>query len=150
MSAKLLWKNDDGTMPRLEVFPSGLGTRVVLHTNYWDEPHGLVPAKLEFLEVAAIGFGVNYADNPIGAELCGLYELTDEGEKERLLQENFHLRRRDFLQAGYALQEDDPDDALNCTAPLEQLRLSDYHMYEQQALGGVYRILARSWRMKND
>ena len=84
MSAKLLLTNFDGTMFRLEVLPDCRDTRVLLHTRYWNREDQLVPGELEFFGVAAVGFSVNYLDNPAGSELCGLYELEDEEEKMRL------------------------------------------------------------------
>lgn len=148
MSTKLLLANFDGTMPCLEVLPACGDTRVLLHTRYWNREDQPVAGELEFFGVAAVGFSVNYLDNPIGSELCGLYELEDEKEKMRLLRENFDHRRRDFLLIGYQLQEDDPGEFLNNSEPLEQLRLADYHLYEQQTLGGVYRILAQGWKLE--
>ena len=31
---------------------------------------------------------------------------------------------------------------------LEQVSLGAYHLYEQQTMGGVYRILAKGWKIK--
>lgn len=148
MSTKLLLANFDGTMPRLEMLPAYRDTRVLLHTRYWNREDRLVSAELEFFGVAAVGFSVNYLDNPIGSELCGLYELEDEEEKMRLLRENFDRRRRDFLLTGYQMQEDDPGEFLNNSEQMEQLRLADHHLYEQQTQGGVYRILAKGWKLE--
>ena len=64
MSAKLLLTNFDGTMFRLEVLPDCRDTRVLLHTRYWNREDQLVPGELEFFGVAAVGFSVNYLDNP--------------------------------------------------------------------------------------
>ena len=148
MSTKLLLANFDGTMPYLEVRPACRDTYVLLHTQYWNREDRLVSGKLEFFGVASVGFSVNYLDTPIGSELCGLYELEDEEEKLRLLRENFDRRRRDFLLTGYDLQEDDPGEFLNDYGRLEQICPADYHLYEQQTLGGVYRILAQGWKLE--
>ena len=150
MSAKLLLTNFDGTMFRLEVLPDCRDTRVLLHTRYWNREDQLVPGELEFFGVAAVGFSVNYVDNPAGSELCGLYELTDEAEKRGLLRENFDRRRREFLLTGYELAEDDPCDLLNDTGPLERICLADLHLYEQQTEGGIYRILAKGWNLEEE
>lgn len=148
MNTKLLMANFDGRMPQLEVLPACGDTRVLLHIQYWNGEDQLVSGKLEFFGVVAVGFSVNYLDNPIGAELCGLYELEDEWEKARLLQENVDRRRRDFLLTGYQLQEDDPGEFLNHSQTLEEVSPAAYHYYEQQTLGGVYRILAKGWKLE--
>jgi hypothetical protein len=62
MSAVCLLKNFDGTMPRLEVLPDGGRTRVLLHTRYWDREDRLVSADVEFSDVAAVRFSVNYLE----------------------------------------------------------------------------------------
>ena len=148
MRTKLLLANFDGTMSRLEVLPACQDTRVLLYTQYWNREDQLVSVELEFSGVVAADFSVNYLDNPIGSELCGFYELEDEEEKMRLLRENFDRRRRDFLLTGYQLQEDDPGELLNDFELLEQVSLGAYHLYEQQTMGGVYRILAKGWKIK--
>lgn len=148
MSAVCLLKNFDGTMPRLEVLPDGERTRVLLHTRYWDREDRPVSADVEFSDVAAVRFSVNYLGSSAGSELFGLYELAGEEEKLRLLKENFAGRRRDFLLTGYDLQAEDPADLLNCTEPLERFDPADYHLYQQQTEGGVYQILAQTWRLK--
>ena len=114
MSAVCLLKNFDGTMPRLEVLPDGERTRVLLHTRYWDREDRLVSADVEFSDVAAVRFSVNYLGS----------------------------------SAGYDWQAEDPADLLNCTEPLERFDPADYHLYQQQTEGGVYQILARTWRLK--
>ena len=148
MSARLLLSAFDGTMLRLEVLPAREETRVQLSMQYWDSNDRRVSGKLEFYGVAAIGFSVNYHGQSIGSELCGLYELTDKAEKVEMLRENFDRRRRDFLLTGYAFDENDPHDLLNDTSPLERIRLADLHLYEQQTEGGVYRILAKGWKLE--
>ena len=135
-------------MSRLEMLPAYRDTRVLLHTRYWNRKDRLISGERKFFGAAAVGISVNYLDNPIGSELCGLYELVDEEEKMRLLRENFDRRRRDFLLTGYDLQKDDPGEFLNDSEPLEQVCPADYHLYEQQTLGGVYRILAEGWKLE--
>ena len=97
---------------RLEKLPLALGFVLALLGYLWRYE--------EFFGVAAVGFSVNYLDNPAGLELCGLYELEDEEEKMRLLRENFDRRRRDFLLTGYQIQEDDPADCAR-EGPLVQI-----------------------------
>lgn len=148
MRTKVLLSNFDGTMSRLEVLPACQDTQVLLYTQYWNREDQLVSVELEFSGVVAADFSVNYLDNPIGSELCGFYELEDEEEKMRLLRKNFDRRRREFLLTGYQLQEDDPGELLNDFELLEQVSLGAYHLYEQQTMGGVYRILAKGWKIK--
>lgn len=41
--------------------------------------------KIIFLDVAAIDFRINYFDNSIGAEGCGLYQIMDGKFVEKLV-----------------------------------------------------------------
>ena len=151
MSARLLPGNFDGTMERLALRVQGEETQASFHTRFWDGEDKLTEAVLEFSEVAAVSFAVNYFDNPLGAELFGLYEILDEAEKARLVRENFEKRRRSFLLAGYdGYDPKDPHDLLNNTEELDRIleALEDYHLYEQQTQGGTYRLLAKSCAVK--
>ncbi|MCI9331179.1 MAG: hypothetical protein HFG05_03270 [Oscillibacter sp.] len=84
MSGKLLVKNFDGSMERLEVLPERGTTKAVFHIRYWDETGSLAEAALTFSHVIAISVSVNYFDNPIGAELFGLYEYRGRNRKSRV------------------------------------------------------------------
>lgn len=151
MSAKLLLANFDGTMGRLELTVRGEATQAVFHTRFWDEADRLTGAALVFSEVIAVSFAVNYFDNPIGAELFGLYEIEDEGEKVRLIQKNFETRRRRFLLAGYdGYDPEDPHDMLNNRTEIERAlgKMDRYHLYEQQTQGGTYRLLAGGYSVR--
>lgn len=151
MSAKLLLANFDGTLERLELLPECRETKAVFHIRYWDKQENLVEAVLTFFDVIAISFSVNYFDNPIGAELFGLYGMEDEEEKARLIRENFNARRREFLLAGYdGYDPEDKNDLLNNTEELDRIlpEMRRYHLYQQQTQGGACRLLARSYSLK--
>ena len=151
MSAKLLLRNFDGTMGRLEMTVRGGQTQAVFHTRFWNEADELTEAALVFSEVIAVSFAVNYFDNPMGAELFGLYEIEDGAEKARLVRENFETRRRNFLLAGYdGYDPEDPHDLLNDQTEMGRVlgKIGRYHLYEQQTQGGTYRLLARSHSVK--
>ena len=151
MSGKLLLGNFDGSMERLELLPECGAARAVFHTRYWEREDRSVEAVVTFFGVIAISFSVNYFDNPMGSELFGLYELEDEAEKVRLIRDNFSIRRREFLLAGYdGYDPEDEDDLLNSPREMEQaiLRIKRYHLYQQQTQGGTYRLVARGYKME--
>lgn len=151
MSGKLLVQNFDGSMERLEVLPEHGESKAVFHMRYWDEEGGPVEAVLTFYHVIAISFSVNYFDNPMGAELFGLYEIEDEAEKVKLIRENFRIRRREFLLAGYdGYDPEDENDLLNYTGELDRMlsKAGSYHLYQQQTQGGTYRLAAGRFEME--
>ncbi len=151
MSGKLIVENFDGSMERLEVLPECGATKAVFHIRYWDKEGSPVEAALTFFNVIAISFSVNYFDNPIGIELFGLYEIEDETEKAELIRENFRVRRREFLLAGYdGYDPEDENDMLNDSGELGWIlsKAGSYHLYQQQTRGGTYRLAADRFEME--
>lgn len=77
--------------------------------------------------------------------------IEDETEKAELIRENYRDRRREFLLAGYdGYDPEDGNDLLNYTGELERVlsKVESYHLYQQQTLGGTYRLVAGGFKME--
>lgn len=149
----LLLNTYDGTLNHAQIRPKCKKSTVTFKLTYYDDTkQGTVTkAELIFKKVIALSFSINYFDTPIGAELCGFYEIIDEKKKRELLEQNFQQRREGFLCHGnYTYDPEDPDDMLNYRESLEKTekKLHKYHLYQQQTTGGIYYILAKSYEIK--
>ena len=142
----------DARLTDMKISPKCLCTKVSYKLKLYDETlERSINRKMCFEDVAAIAFLMNYFDNPIGAEVCGFYEIFDTNAKKEMLENNFISRRERFLFHGdYNYEPDEPHDLLNNRESIESVleEIDQYHLYEQQTIGGTYLILAKSWRME--
>ena len=142
----------DARLTEMKITPKCLNTKVSYKLKLYDETlERTVNRKMCFEGVAAIAFFMNYFEDPIGAEVCGFYEIFERDVKEKLLEDNFIARRERFLFHGdYNYEPDEPHDLLNYRESMEEVmeEIDQYHLYEQQTTGGVYLILAKGWRME--
>lgn len=143
----------DGSMKHIQIRPKYKKSTVIFKLTYYDDTKqgALTKVKLIFKKVIALSFSMNYFDTPIGAELCGFYEITDKEKKRELIEQNFRQRKEGFLCHGnYTYDPEDPDDMLNYRKTLEKTekKLHKYHLYQQQTTGGIYYILAKSYEIK--
>ena len=76
----LLLNTYDGTLNHAQIRPKCKKSTVTFKLTYYDDTkQGTVTkAELIFKKVIALSFSINYFDTPIGAELCGFYEIIDE------------------------------------------------------------------------
>ncbi len=151
-TSKLLVKTFDGSLVHLKLKPACMSSTVEFDIQYYDYDgdESLVKAKVIFREAASIDFEINLFDNPIGAELCGFYELFQTETKREIVEKLFRNRLEGFLYHGdYNYNADDKHDMLNWREPIDELykNLDTYHLYQQQTQGGVYYILAKSFEI---
>lgn len=115
---------------------------------YDEALHQSVIKTMHFEDVAAIKFCINYFDNPMEAEMRGFYEIFQRGEKEDILEKNFILRKNSVLfHNDYNYEPNDPYDLLNNRENIEHIlkKIDDYHLLQQQTIGGDYFLLAKRW-----
>ena len=152
MKSKILLQTHDAQMTALKITPKCDRTRISFKLKLYDETEKQIVAKeIVFTDVAAIEFRLNYFDNPIGAEVCGFYEIFDRAEKEKLLESNFAARKDEFLYHGdYDYDANEPSDILNYREPINKAlkSLDEYHLYSQQTTGGFYLILSGAWKIQ--
>ena len=150
--SKLLLPTFDAQLSELKVNPKCIGTKVSYKLKMYDqEAQQNVTKVMCFEDVAAIEFRMNYFDNPIGAEVCGFYEIFSPKEKEELLERNFIFRRDGFLFHGdYDYDENNEHDILNYRESVEEIYkvISEYRLFQQQTTGGIYLLLAKGWSVK--
>ena len=144
--AKLVLANFDARISKIEIKPKNNRTKVVISSRMFDNE----PVKLVFEGVAAIDFRINYFDNMIGAEVLGLYEITDQSFIDRVVKDTFERRKEIYLLEGdYDYEEDDENDMLNVLdlggdfSGEKEL----YHAYVQNVDAGVYIIVAKQLRI---
>lgn len=150
---KQLMVTHDAQLTKLKIVPRCTKTKLSYHLKMYDhQKERTVSRKFCFSRVAAISFSLNYFDNPIGAEVCGFYEIFDREAKEELLEQNFLARREGFLLPGnYGYDPTDPSDLLNERTVLERVydELDSYRLFQQQTTGGIYLILAKKWKVRD-
>lgn len=89
-AGKLLVKNFDARIPKIEIKPKGSSSKIVFLSKMYDEnDNKKIRVKIHFEDVAAIEFCVNYFDNMIGAEAWGLYEIEDIDFVDSVVKRNF-------------------------------------------------------------
>lgn len=150
--SKQLMVTHDARLTKLKITPKCQKTKLSYHLKIYDrKKERNVTRKFCFSGVAAISFSLNYFDNPVGAEVCGFYEIFDREAKEELLEQNFAARKQGFLQHGdYAYDPLEQSDLLNERTMFERTlaKLDSYRLFEQQTTGGIYRILAKKWEVR--
>ena len=155
MKSRLLLNTYDGSMTELKIRPQGEGAQVEFSLQYYRRACGeerLVPAVLRFCQVASLDFEVNCFDNPVGAELCGFYEIFDADCKRQLLEKVFSNRKAGYLLHGdYDYEPDNPTDILNFRPPMEDTlgKLEEYRLFQQQTQGGIYHILCKRYELED-
>lgn len=100
-SGKLLIANFDARIPKIEIKPKAAQSKVIISSNMYDETdQKKIRVKIQFDDVAAIEFKINYFDNMMGAEAFGLYEIQDSDFIESVLKSNFERRREVYRLEG--------------------------------------------------
>ncbi len=146
--SKLILNTFDGTMKNLQILPQQRETVVEFEINYYNYEDKAIHALMQFNDVIAIDFQVNYFDNCFGTDLCGFYEIIDIDYKANLLNKIFLNRREGFLMHGdYHYDEEDKNDKLNWRDPVESIlqEIDQYHLYQQQTDGGVFLIFCKDF-----
>lgn len=127
---------------------------VFLLSEVWDEERQThICAHVEFRRVAAFEAVLNVFDDPIGADVGGLYELKGKKRKKALLERVFTRRRELWLLPGdYDYDSDDPWDCLNSRDELERFErkknLKKYRLFLLEKQGGGFLILARDCEIR--
>ena len=147
--SKLLLSTFDAHLTKLKIVPKCRHTKVSYKLKLYDEAlQKTVGKTMRFEDVVSIEFRMNYFDNPIGAEVCGFYEIFSKKEKEKMLERNFASRKDSCLFHGdYNYDPKDPHDLLNNRDGIEHIlkKLDRYRLFQQQTLGGTYLLLAKRW-----
>jgi len=149
--AKLVLANFDARIPNISLRPKNLSTKVTVSCKMYDASlKDEKLAKIVFSGVAAIDFRINYFDNMIGAEACGLYQIEDRPFIEKLVKDIFERRKEIYLLEGdYDYDENEPADMLNvmdlCGAFTRDM--DSYSAYIQNVDAGVYIIVAKDMQL---
>ena len=149
--AKRVLANFDARIPNISLRPKNLSTKVTVSCKMYEEASGeKKTVKLVFTGVAAIDFRINYFDNMIGAEACGLYQIEDKAFVEKLVRDIFERRKEIYLLEGhYDYDENEPDDMLN-VLDLHGSFMQDinsYNAYVQNVDAGVYIVVAKDMQV---
>ena len=127
---------------------------VFLLSELWDEERQQhTCAHMEFRQVAAFEACLNVFDDPMGADVVGLYELFGKKKKIALLERCFQRRRDMWLLPGnYDYDPEDPWDVLNSREELEHFErkknLKKYRLFLLEKQGGGFLILARDYQVR--
>lgn len=149
--AKRVLANFDARIPNISLRPKNLSTKVTVSCKMYEEASGeKKTVKLVFTGVAAIDFRVNYFDNMIGAEACGLYQVEDRAFVEKLVRDIFERRKEIYLLEGdYDYDENEPADMLNVLDLSGDFMrdMDSYSAYIQNVDAGVYIIVAKEMQL---
>ena len=110
-----------------------------------------INVKINFDDVAAIEFCINFFDNLIGAEALGLYEIEDIDFVDSVIQRNFERRKEVYLLEGnYAYDPNEPADMLNVLdlSGTYQKKREKYHAFVQNVDAGVYIVIAKGYQIE--
>lgn len=150
-AGKLLVKNFDARIPKIEIKPKGSKSKIVVCSKMYDENDDRkIPVKIIFYDVAAIEFCINFFDSMIGAEAFGLYEIEDMDFVDSVVKRNFERRRAVYLLEGnYEYDPNEPADMLNVfdLSGIYQKEKEKYHAFVQNVDAGVYIIIARGYAL---
>lgn len=150
-AGRLLVKNFDARIPKIEIKPKGSNSKIVVLSNMYDENSDKkINVKINFDDVAAIEFCINYFDNMIGAEALGLYEIEDIDFVDSVVKRNFERRREVYLIEGdYAYDPSEPADMLNVfdLLGIYQKEKEKFHAFVQNVDAGVYIIIAKGYQI---
>ena len=149
--AELILANFDARIPKIEIKPKNIASRVVITSKMYDEATDQkISAKITFDSVAAIDFRINLFDCMIGAEALGLYCIKDTKFVESVVRTIFDRRKEVFLLEGnYDYDENDEHDLLNCLDIYGEFseKIEEYAAYIQNVEAGVYIIVAKNMRI---
>lgn len=149
--AKLVLANFDARIPNISIRPKNVSTKVTISSKMYDESSGeKKTVKLFFEGVVAIDFRINYFDNMIGAEACGLYQIEDKVFIEKLVREIFERRKEIYLLEGdYDYDENEPADMLNVMDLNGSFKkdMDSYSAFIQNVDAGVYIIVAKDMQV---
>lgn len=150
-AGRLLVKNFDARIPKIEIRPKGSRSKIVVLSKMYDENSDKkMNVKIHFDDVAAIEFCINYFDNMIGAEAWGLYEIEDIDFVDSVVKRNFECRREVYLLEGdYEYDPSEPADMLNVfdLFGIYQKEKEKYHAFVQNVDAGVYIIIAKGYQI---
>lgn len=148
--AKCVLANFDARISNISLRPKNTSTKVTISSKMYDASGARKTVKLVFSGVAAIDFRINYFDNMIGAEACGLYQIEDRTFIEKLVGEIFERRKEIYLLEGdYDYDENEPADLLNVMDLNGKFRrdTDSYSAYIQNVDAGVYIIVAKGMQV---
>ena len=153
--SRCLVRTIDGTLEKVTVRPKCRKSKVTFRLEYYPpDQDTLCPGKLVFSKTAAMDFEVNFFENPIGAELGSFFEIYDEAEKRSMVERLFQNRKSCYMSTGdyTGYDPEDPSDILNFRATVEELLscLADYHLYQLETMGGIFRILAKEYTLTTE
>ena len=152
VKAEMIFANFDARIPKIEIKPKNIASKVVITSKMYDETTGKkVSTKITFDDVAAIDFRINLFDCMIGAEAFGLFCITDTKFVESVVRTIFDRRKEVFLIEGdYDYDESDEHDMLNCLDIDGKFRknIEEYAAYIQNVEAGVYIIIAKNVRIE--
>ena len=146
--SKLILKTFDGSMKKATINPKFLNTKIEFKFKYYNANDELTNAITTFKGVVAVDFEINYFDNYIGSELCGLYEIFHRTYKIDMIEKVFQNRLKHFLiHDNYHYDENEENDMLNYRENFNEIvnKIDEYHLYEQQTEGGIFSILAKGY-----
>lgn len=150
-AGKLLVKNFDARIPKIEIKSKGLSSKIAVFSKMYDENDDKkISVKINFNDVAAIEFCINYFDSMIGVEALGLYEIEDIDFVDSVVKRNFERRREVYLLEGdYAYDPSEPADMLNVfdLLGIYQKEKEKYHAFVQNVDAGVYIIIAKGYQI---
>ncbi len=150
--SRLILNTFDGHMKDLKLKPKCLDSKVEFNIKYYNEADEIVDAVLIFYKVIAVDFEINYFDNYIGSELWGTYEITDRKYKIDMIEKIFQNRLKHYLINGYDYDESEENDMLNARHEYNKILkdIDDYHLYEQETMGGVFSIISKEYILKSN
>lgn len=150
-AGRLLVKNFDARIPKIEIKPKGTSSKIVVFSKMYDENDDQkINVKIQFDDVAAIEFCINYFDNMVGAEAFGLYEIEDIDFVDSVVKRNFERRKEVYLLEGdYEYDPIEPADMLNVfdLSGTYQKEKETYHAFVQNVDAGVYIIIAKGYQI---
>ncbi len=150
-AGRLLVKNFDARIPKIEIKPKGSNSKMVILSKIYDENENKkINIKITFNNVTAIELCINYFDNMIGAEAWGLYEIEDIDFVDSVVKRNFERRREVYLLEGdYEYDSSEPADMLNVfdIFGTYQKEKEKYHAFVQNVDAGVYIIIAKGYQI---
>ncbi len=144
MKSKLILNTYDGSLEKLNIKPKFIKTKATFNIKYYDKQDILTHIKLKFKNVITIDFSVNYFQNCIGSELAGFYEIFDMDKKLDIINKAFDNRFDGYMYHGDYDLGDEHDMLNNRLSPIN---FKDYSLFQLQTMGGIYYILAKSYKI---